>query len=365
MDLCSGGPQENLSMDIAVLFEMDGLFARRARELNIPVYFCADRENPFKFVSNLRKILREHGPYDAVHSHVHAYSGFVLLAARLEGVRGRVAHSHNVVTQPLSLARRAYLGFTRMLIENSATAGLAPAQSALENLVGPDWRQDPRWSVMRCGISLDPFSAPIPPQVSRASFGIPEDALVFGTVGRLCAEKNSEFLVDVFAEILRHRSDAYLFMVGEGPLKEVLERKAQSGGFRDRLVLAGVRTDVPALLRAVVDVFTLPSPPPPRGNEALPLAVVEAQACGLPTVISDGVTTESIIVPELVVRIPEAAGVVAWAETLLQHAAQATPNSPAEALHRMETTEFNCSQNLKMLAGLYRGLTPAGSSASS
>lgn len=354
MDLCQGGPSENLDMDVAVLWDMDGLFARKSRELKIPVFFCEGRTNPLKFILNLRRIIREQGPYDAIHSHLHAFSALVVLAARLEKIPARVVHSHNVVTQTSSLARRAYVGLARTLIRTFATAGLAPAIGAMDSLMGPRWREDSRWSVMRCGISLEPFRAPIPQTVSRASFGIPEDALVIGTVGRLCAEKNSEFMVDVLGEVLRRHANSYLLMLGEGPLKQTLEAKAEKGGFRNHLVLAGVRADVADVLRAAVDVFSLPSPPPPRGNEALPIAVIEAQACGLPTVISDGVTTESIIVPDLVVRIPEAAGPVAWAETLIEHAGRRQKNSATAALAIMDETQFNCTQNLKMLASLYR-----------
>ena len=352
IDLCSGGPAENLEMDIAVLWNRDGLFARRARELSIPVIFCEGRENPLRFISNLRKVLREHGPYDAIHSHIHTYSAFVLISAWLEGIPARVVHSHNVVSPQSSNVRQIYNWVTRSVIRLLATACLAPAQAALDNLVGFT-RGKSNWRVMRCGISLEPFRAPIPENVSRSSFGIPPTAFVVGFVGRLCAEKNSEFLLDVFAEVLRRRPDAYLLMLGEGPLREVLEAKAQNGGFRDRLILAGVRTDVPAVLKATVDVFTLPSPLPPRGNEALPLVVVEAQACGLPTLISDGVTTESVIVPDLVEQLPEAAGVTAWAEALLRMGAAARPDSAERALSILEASEFNCMSNLKTLAHLY------------
>jgi glycosyltransferase involved in cell wall biosynthesis len=137
---------------------------------------------------------------------------------------------------------------------------------------------------------------------------------VLGSVGRLTGEKNSEFLLDVLAEVLVRAPHAYLLLIGEGPLRDRLVSKAQRGGFGERLVLPGTRPDVPAILRNVMDVFVFPSPPPPRGDEALPIAVVEAQVAGLPTVISDGIPAEAIIVPELVVQIPEAAGAAKWAD---------------------------------------------------
>jgi len=360
VDLCEGGRSRNLVMDIAVVKDVEGLFAKRARELGIPVFRCATNGNPFLFVRNLRRFLREHGPYDAIHCHVHAFSGFAVLAAWLEGVPARVVHSHNVVqNSSKSLVRRAYIVIARGLIRMFATAGLAPSASAVEDLWGSSWRDDARWSVLPCGIDLAPFRAPIAAASCRAALGIPADAFVLGSVGRLTEEKNSEFLVDVLAALLGRAPRAYLLLIGDGPLRDRLTWKAQQGGFGDRLVLPGIRSDVPAILRNAVDVFVFPSPPPPRGNEALPIAVVEAQAAGLPTVISDGIPQEAIIVPELVAQIPEAAGAVRWADTVLEQARRREGGIADCALAVVEQSDFNYVQTFKILAKLY-AREPAG-----
>lgn len=357
VDVCQAGPAENLSMDIAVLWDANGLFAQKARERKIPIYQCAGGANPFKFVGALRRLIRERGPYDAIHCHIHAFSAFGVLAARLEGVPARVVHSHNVVKDSTkSLFRRGYIVLARALLRLFATAGLAPSAASLEDLFGPNWRADPRWSVLPCGIDLTPFSAPIETASSRAELGIPDDALVLGSVGHLSPLKNSDFLVDVLASVLRVRADAYLLMIGEGPLREALLSKAQKGGYGDRLVLPGRRPDVPALMRNVMDVFVFPSPPPPLGNEALPIAVVEAQAAGLPTVISDGVTEEAILVPELVLQIPADAGPEKWASAVIQQARLCDSVVARGALGRIERSNHNCAVSMKVLATLYRNV---------
>ena len=340
-------------MDIAVVSEQKGIFSERAREHGIPVYYCGGGKNPWKFATNLRKLLREHGPYDAIHCHLHAFSGFAVLAARLENVPVRVAHSHNVVrNSALSLLRRGYIMLARTLLEMFATTGLAPSAWAAADLFGEQWQADARWRVVPLGLDLTPFRAPIGASSSRAALGIPEHALVLGSVGRLSPEKNSEFLLDILAAVLRLRADAYLLLVGDGPLRDKLDQKARADGFRDRLVLAGPRFDVPALLRNVMDVFVFPSPPPPIGNEALGLAVVEAQAARLPSVISDGIPDEAIVVRELVMRLRADAGAEKWAEAAIQQASRRDPS--IEALERIEESEHNCAVNVKTLAALYR-----------
>lgn len=355
IDLCPAGQSQGLSMEIAVLYEKNGLFSRRARELGIPVHLCETGSNPLVFMSNLRRLLKERGPFDAIHCHLHAYSGFAALAAWSLGIPARVVHSHNVVRNSSGrLARKLYIQTARFLIRSFATAGLAPSSASAEDLFGPGWKNDSRWGVMPCGIDLSPFQAKVPAESTRAAFGIPGGALVMGSVGRLIAEKNSELLVDILGAALRKNPDTYLFLVGEGPLRERLEQKAEQGGFRNRLILPGTRSDVAALMRGVMDVFVFPSPPPPRGNEALPIAVVEAQAAGLPTVISDGVTDESIIVPELVVQIGADDGEERWADTVLAQAAKRSPDLAQRSSAAVQNSPFNCLQNVKHLAKLYR-----------
>ena len=358
VDLCPAGAAENLSMDIMVMHNIDGLFARRARERGINVFHCPGAGQPWTFFSNFRRLLRERGPYDAIHCQIHAFSSFAVLAARMEGIPARVVHSHNVVkNSSQTLQRRGYIQLARPLIRMFATAGLAPSSDSAADLFGPSWKSDSRWRVMPCGIDLAPFRLPIPAECSRASLGIPDDALVMGSVGRLTPEKNSEFLVDVLAAVLRRRSNSYLLLVGEGELRERLEQKARAGGYAEQLLLPGARTDVPFLMRAVVDVFVFPSPPPPRGNEALPLAVVEAQAADLPTVISDGVTTEAIIVPELVMQVPADAGAEKWADAVIAQADRRTPELRGRGLKAMERSLFNVEVNMRALAALYRNST--------
>jgi glycosyltransferase involved in cell wall biosynthesis len=349
VDLCEEGRSAGFAMDIAVLQNIEGLFAKKASDLGLTVYHCEGSGNPIAFIRSLRRLLRERGPYDAIHCHLHAFSGFAVLAARLAGVPARVVHSHNVVqNSSQSIVRRIYIRVARTLIGTFATAGIAPSAAAAEDLLGPSWRDDPRWSVLPCGIDLAPFHAPLPAISSRAAFGIPADALVLASVGRLTSEKNSEFLVDIFAAVLARAPNAYLLMIGEGALRDQLASKARQGGFGERLVLAGTRSDVAAILRGAVDVFVFPSP-----REALPIAVVEAQAAGLPTVISDGVPPEAIIVPELVAQLPVAAGAERWADAVLEQSRIGKAGTTDSALARVEQSDFNCAQTLKALARIY------------
>jgi glycosyltransferase involved in cell wall biosynthesis len=121
----------------------------------------------------------------------------------------------------------------------------------------------------------------------RDELGIPQDAWVVGTVGRLAPEKNQALLIDAIAPMLDcHR---HLVIVGDGPEKEALAERAKATWRPELVHFTGARTDVESLL-AAFDVFALTS-----NSEGLPLVLLEAMAMGLPVL-----TTAVGGVPDLV-----------------------------------------------------------------
>ena len=141
-------------------------------------------------------------------------------------------------------------------------------------------------------------------------FGIPSDAGIIGHIGRFDRQKNHAFLIDIFSEIHRRDPNTVLLLVGNGPLEDDIRTKVQALRIDTAVYFIGVRTDIPELLSAM-DVFLLPS-----FYEGMPNAVIEAQATGLPCVISDAITKEANITGLVTYRsIAQPADV--WAETAL------------------------------------------------
>ncbi len=124
---------------------------------------------------------------------------------------------------------------------------------------------------------------------ARLELGLPTDATVIGTVGRLDYQKAPEHLIEALAR-LRDRT-AILVWVGGGPLAEDAARLAERRGVADRVRLVGERADVPDLLPAF-DLFAMAS-----RYEGLPCAVVEAQMCGLPVVATAVNGVPDVVVP--------------------------------------------------------------------
>jgi glycosyltransferase involved in cell wall biosynthesis len=145
--------------------------------------------------------------------------------------------------------------------------------------------------LIRSGIELDRFGHPtVPPAEMRRQLGLPLDAPVIGSVTRLSPQKSPLDLLDAFAHIHRQRPDAWLVVVGDGPLRPQVEQRLIELRIANRVILTGLRRDVPELM-AAFDIFVLSSL-----WEGLPRVLPQAMASGLPIVCTaaDG-TAEAVV----------------------------------------------------------------------
>ena len=242
-------------------------------------------------------------PYEIVHCHLNFKSGVVLAAAKLAGVPIRIAHAHTASMEKdwTQIPRK----IMRTLIAPNATAMLACSQNAGEAIFGKHpfcfffnamdgaaFRyQETVRSEKRLELSL-------------------ADTFTVMHVGRFGAEKNHRFLLDVFARLREVEPNAKLVLIGDGTLRKEVEETAKRMFTKDAVRFLGVRTDISELLQAA-DVFAFPSI-----FEGLPVTMIEAQAAGLPCVMSDTVTDECIVT-DLVTALP-IDDPKAWAEEILK-----------------------------------------------
>ena len=171
---------------------------------------------------------------------------------------------------------------------------------------------------------------------------------MLGHVGKFHHRKNHAMVVDVAAEVFRREPRTHVLLVGDGPEQRFdAHERARAAGIADRVVFAGARNDVPQLLEQAMDVLVFPS-----HHEGLALAVVEAQAAGLPCVIADHLSSESDVVPGLVRRLPLSAGPVAWASAVLSAASEPRIDL-GEALAAVLATDFNVERSVGKIAQIY------------
>lgn len=312
---------------------------------------CLARGRPWRYARRFRRILAECGPYDVVHSHLHHFSGFVMALAHQAGVPLRIAHSHSdrtALERQAGRVRQWYLAAMKRLVFKHATLGLGCSRSALLSLFNNGRPLDGnKYQVLLYGIDLDPFAEAVDRPAVRAQLRLPEEAFVIGHVGRFSPVKNHAMILDLLAAVRARDSRAHLLLVGDGPLRPAMEAKAKQLGLEQQVVFAGFRADISQLMLGAMDLFLLPS-----RYEGLGLVLIEAQAAGLPCVLSDIIPAEVDVVPGLLTRISLDEPVESWAEKILAVRQARHPAQP-EALAVVRQSAFSVEKSTAALCRAY------------
>lgn len=237
----------------------------------------------FCFPWRFFRLLRERR-IDVVHSHVFLTSGLILLLAKLAGTPLRIAHfrcSHDGHRD--SLGRRAYRAAMRLLIDRCASRVVAVSGAVMQLAWGASDQEDARCEVIYNGIDPKTFCLGRDRDGVRHEFGLPHECELYIHVGNVRPPKNHEKVLSVFSEIVNLQPQAQLLLVGRGTeaTDSPLRRQIQDRGLEGRVQFAGVRNDVPRLLRAA-DLLIFPSL-----HEGLPGCLLEAAAAGTPSLASD------------------------------------------------------------------------------
>lgn len=337
---------------VLVWTEKDEPFTQQFREAGARVIPILNRSNPVYLVANLRKIVREHGPYDVLHTHGTHFQGLVMAAGGLVGLRTRLAHSHNDLRPVLrrsSVAYRAYAAAGYGAMRRLSAAGLGVSETAAECAFGPDWRKDPRWRLLYCGVDFEPLFRPADPAL-RARLGIPVGKKVIGHVGRYVPQKNHKLIVEMAAELARRGAAMHFLLIGDGPLRSAITQEIAERKLTEHFTFVPDTSEIPPYYVSAMDGFVFPSV-----HEGVGLAAVEAQAAGLPLVVSDTVPAEVIVNMANAQRVPLGASPAAWADALERMPSR---DSTADAAFQkmFRESRFNIEQCAVKLAEHYEAL---------
>lgn len=123
----------------------------------------------------------------------------------------------------------------------------------------------------------------------RNLHNIPNDYIVFGHIGRFDKQKNHKFMIEIFSEYHLHHPNSVLMLVGNGELADECKKISIDLGINNSVLFCGQNQNISDYLSAM-DVFMLPSL-----YEGMPNTLIEAQANGLPCLVSSTITTEANI----------------------------------------------------------------------
>lgn len=299
------------------------------------------RQSIVKHYYYLYRFFKEHATeYKGLHMHLN-FKNFIapLIYAKRFKIPIRIAHSHNAGNMHVVNTKHDWMYRQNEIKIRKVSTHLL----ACSELAGNWMFHSNSFEVVNNGIDTNTFryDKMIRKQV-RNELGI-EHKKVIGFVGRLQYQKNPEFVVEIFHEIHKKDEETVLILVGDGPDRNLLEKKVSDLGLRDSVIFLGVRQDIPRLLQSF-DLFLLPS-----RFEGLGIVLIEAQATGLPCLTSKNVVPEEANVTDLLTYISLEELPEIWANIALEQ---------FDVLRENQTTKifeqnYDVAQTVEQLQNLY------------
>jgi glycosyltransferase involved in cell wall biosynthesis len=298
-----------------------GYFEPEARELGARIFRIPTRSKAFaKSINAMRGIYKQHPEYKTVIVCTeHSFAFIELMTAWWCGVKTRGAWSHFSDYQGKSKLKRCLHFITRPLLRLFGNLYLACTKEAGVWLFGNAGVQGKNFYIVKNAIPLDKFVYnPDIRKIMRDRLGL-EGKFALGIVGRLAQVKNHAFALEAFAWVCEKDAAAVLLIIGDGELKAELEAQAARLKITENIIFTGAVENAADYFQAL-DVLLLPSL-----HEGFPVVAVEAQAAGLPVLLSDTLSRELALTP-LAQYISLTDGAEAWSTVIL-----AQKNRPREA----------------------------------
>ena len=264
--------------------------------------------NYFQYIKAWNQLLRTH-KYDIVYAHATNSAALFLAIAKKYGIK-TIAHSHSAGYRGNLLERLAKSFFAKG-VNRVADYWFACSDKAAERLYGVAYQSYPYYFNIPNAIDAERylFDENIRKRI-RKQLGIREDTFLCGHLGTFSAVKNHKFLIDIFSEVLKLRTDSKLVCCGTGAMMPTVKHQVAAFGITDKVIFTGVVNNANEYMMAM-DCFIFPSV-----FEGFPISVLEAQATGLPIVMHDVITKE-VDLTELVHRASLEQPASEWAKMVI------------------------------------------------
>ena len=284
MNLYRNIDRKKVQFDFLVEYDNKEFYDDEIMKLGGRIYYTNFRKtlNVIKFKKTLASILDSHPEYKIIHIHATAIGRICSDVARKKHIPVIIAHTHN------NGAVRDWKYYPKKILRAMYLKGPTDFFACSEE-AGKYTFKNRNFRVIHNAIDVKKFTpnSSIRKDIrEELSLG---DNFVVGNVGRLHEQKNQLFLIDVFYELLKIKNNAILMIVGSGPLEGQLRNKIKELSIENKVIFLSSRNDMERIYQAM-DVFVLPSL-----FEGLGIVAIEAQAAGLPVVLSDGVSKEAAV----------------------------------------------------------------------
>lgn len=341
---------KGLEVDIVVSQLKDSIFSERLKSIGIN--FLELSGNQKRIIKNYRlfsKLLKER-QYDVIHMNIfHAISFIYAVPARKNGIKTRIAHSHNTKigrcrSYPL---KKLLHWFFKSFCCGIFTDFWACSAAAAEFMFSKRLLSNEGFELIPNGIDTERFAFREEARVKIRNELRVGNKAVLVNIGRLCEQKNQMFLLDIMKVLTEREIDCLLLLIGEGAMLSELRAKAERLNLTDRVIFYGTASNVEDILCAG-DVFVFPSI-----FEGFGIAALEAQTAGLPVICSEHVPKEAFLTENIhLARLSD--GAEKWADEVMNALEHSVRNR--EAAETVNRKGFDIKKTAKKIEKKYRKL---------
>lgn len=292
----------------------------------------------------LHEFFQKHSEFRILHAHMSELGYFAFKEARKCGIPVRICHAHNA---PVFLSETIKEKIKRLpreilarLIRKESTDFFTCSQIAGVWLFGR--KNNDKMIFMRNAVDASAFryNKKMAEDI-KLKMGW-RDKIVIGHVGRFNPQKNHAFLIDIFKTYHIDHPNSILVLVGSGYLESTIRKKVQENQLEDSVQFLGSRSDMMDLYQTF-DLFLFPSL-----YEGLPVSLVEAQAAGIPCVVSDRISSQAHIANSYY-----SLALDAPLEKWMQAIEKALSDGKKDVFFEVKKNGFDITENASWLCGFY------------
>lgn len=310
---------------------------------SIKIHETGIGKNLYQRYKKVKEIMSKNN-YDIVHINASHISRLIeCFAAKRTKNKKIILHSHASSSDLLNSRLKRFLHQKlKFLYKYVVTDFIACSTSAAEWLFPKDIYQNSKYTVIKNGIDIDQYkyNQKIRDEI-RKKYHI-TDKFVIGNVGRFSEVKNHKFLIDIFNEYKKINNDSMLLLIGNGDLKNEIEKKIDHLELNDSVIILDYREDIYKYYHAM-DCFVLPS-----FQEGLGLVNIEAQTSGLPVIVSTGVPKEAKV-SELIEFVDLSYESEYWAKKIKKNFHR------KEVYKQVITNKYDINSSVEQLKKIYGG----------
>ncbi|MBS9462200.1 glycosyltransferase [Flagellimonas sp. 389] len=290
------------------------------------------------------KLIKSLPDHQVIHSHINLNGTVFLLIAYLQKKKVRVSHSH-ISKGKKTLRARIYRFICRRLIKKSCNVYMACGEAAGEYL----YPSIPKEKVVVFPNSIDINFFQGQEKYSeflRKELNLKENTKIVTQIGRFTFQKNFEFTINFVSELVKRHHDIHYVFLGTGPLENKLKKMVKDRDLEKVITFYGISSEIPKILHSS-DIFFMPS-----NLEGFPVVLVEAQACGLPCIISTNISSEVDMGLDLITFLDLNENLKVWEQALLDSFKKKSTDFE-KIKSQMRLRNFDAADSVKKLQHIY------------